>query len=167
LSTWAEALLASGLDCEFVDLKGLAASRKAVSQAIPTAAASVFFCHGKPEALLGHHESILDAGNANLAADRIVVAIACSSARTLGMTAVLEGAVGFIGFSQILVWCPDFGKEFGEAAISGVREMAKGTTLGGAAETIRKCFAQLAKTFSESFDRSGAENAILGMIAAH
>jgi hypothetical protein len=82
----------SGLCCELVDLKGLAASRKAVSQEIPKGAASVFFCHGTPEALLGHHESILDAGNANLTAERIVVAIACSPARTLGIAAVLEGA---------------------------------------------------------------------------
>jgi hypothetical protein len=65
------------------------------------------------------------------------------------------------------VWCPDFAKEFGEAATSGVREIAKGATLGDAAETIRKSFAQLAKTFSESFGRSGAENAVLGMVFAH
>ncbi len=60
-----------------------------------------------------------------------------------------------------------FRKEFGEAATSGIREMAKGATLGDAAETIRKSFAQLAKTFSESFGRSGAENAVLGMVCAH
>jgi len=165
LAKWAEALLTS-LDCEFVDLKGLAASRGGTSGALTTTAASLFFCHGTPEALLGHGGPLLDAKNANLTAGRIIVAVACSAARVLGTATVLEGAIGFLGFNQELSWCPDFAEEFGEAAVSGIREMAKGATLAEAADTTRRSFVQLSKSLSENFGKTGAENAVFGMIAA-
>jgi hypothetical protein len=77
--------------------------------------------------------------NADLLANKIVYAVACHSAKTLGSTAVGSGTISYIGYWSYVWTAPgDSAEGFMESANAGLRVLARdGGTTGEAYRAIR------------------------------
>ncbi len=66
--------------------------------------------HGAADRLAGHdHKIIIDFKSAKIQKDAMVYAVSCKSAKELGVEAVVQGAKGYVGYTEdfILVSQPD------------------------------------------------------------
>ncbi len=61
----------------------------------------VLLCgHGEDDRVYGERETILDSGNVNVLADKVVHALSCSSVKVLGELAAKSGARAYIGYAE-------------------------------------------------------------------
>jgi hypothetical protein len=163
LSNWAEMFVRTQPNCLIVNLQGRSASRRRLASAVTfQCSACFFFCHGTQSALIGNDESILDDANANLTHGLIIIAIACHSAKALGVSVIKEGAVGFWGFNDLLIWAPEFTEEFGHAAVSGALALVRGLTLAESALAMRQAY----KDLVEKLRSSRSSNSMIASMAA-
>jgi hypothetical protein len=149
------------------DLHGSAVTRAAVEADMSASRVTLFFGHGFKSRLQGYTSDVLDLSNISKSWDRIVVAIACWSAVTLGPAAISAGADAYLGFDEAMVWLTgDPDKRFGPAATSGVRKMiTSGSDIAACATTMKSEFDSVF-AFYKTGAGSGSPNAVLGWLAA-
>jgi hypothetical protein len=139
LSNWAATLSKSSLPVAItVDLASAAATRAAVDAELPKHELLVFFGHGTPNRLLGASVDLVDSMNVGLVANFSILAVACSSADSLGPIALSKRVQTYLGFKKRLVWItgdPDF--KFGPAFCSGPEEMMNHNKMSDALQKMK------------------------------
>jgi hypothetical protein len=113
----------------------------------------VFFCHGRADAL-GNREILLDVDNVAKLGNRVVIAVACHSARELGVRAISDGVGAYIGFDDRLHWEEHEKWRFGEAITDGVIAILNGASVEAACQIIRERLDQLVIYFKEGRGKS-------------
>jgi hypothetical protein len=83
-----------------------------------------FIDHGKKDKLFGADDkALIDTENIGLLKNKLVYAIACKSASTLGRKALKSKAVGYIGFTDSFHIIPDAANTFGYCFLSGLQSI--------------------------------------------
>jgi hypothetical protein len=121
-------------------------ARGAIDDAVAMATHVFYFGHGERDALvakvgwLRRWRRLVD--HANLpGSGRIVVAVACLSAKELGPDLARNGGVeAYIGWAGKMSWPPDAPDPICLAITSGIRELADGGTVGDGASTMSNGF---------------------------
>jgi hypothetical protein len=110
-------------------------------KAIKSAELLLYYGHGDWRKLTAEVD-LLDEYNIRLAAGRSISAVACRSARELGLEAVVRfGATGYLGFSQdVLFMDPDPGDVFLKAFKSSAESVLDGESLEQSAAALRRGF---------------------------
>lgn len=134
---------------KIVEVQGRAATRTAVEAGIRGARGIAFFGHGKKKMLRGL-EPLLDTDNVQLAANSIVVAVACSSADNLGKKAIRVGVRTYIGFSDKLLSIEDEDERFGAAIAEGVSILLHGGTAAKAHAAMERNLRDLINYYDEA-----------------
>jgi hypothetical protein len=148
------------------DFASTAASRAAVDNTLPLNDALFFFGHGTLAKLLGATSDLVDAGNVALASGHAIVAIACSSADTLGPLAINSGVEAFIGFTRKLVWISgDPDRQFQPAICSGPESLMQGSSIKDATQAMQNALAQVENYYHHGAGRS-SPNAAIGFLSA-
>ena len=123
------------------DLAGSSATRTAVDTAMPGMRCVVFFGHGSYTELLGGSGALVDTANVANARNAILAAIACSSAKVLGLDAVSQGVEAYLGFSEKFVWLSgDPDGQFAPAAKKGLLTLLSGSDAGQALADMAQAF---------------------------
>lgn len=113
ISAWAGLMvsLAKGKVATVVDLAGSRASFKEFSSVMKKFSTAFVFIngHGNRNSVCGHDgEPLLTVGqNESLISGSVVYALSCSSARTLGYSAVQSGCRSYIGYEEDFVFAYD------------------------------------------------------------
>lgn len=108
------------------DLASGTATRNAVDAELPQHEATFFFGHGTATKLLGAGADLVDAANVGYAAGHAILAIACSSADTLGPIAIQNNVEAYLGFTRKLTWVSgDPDGQFEPAICAGARDSSK------------------------------------------
>jgi Peptidase family C25 len=152
LSNWWSLVPPSGYAAS--EVRGRGTTRKKVERELAGSSAVFYLGHGTETSLVGR-ENLMDARNIRLAAGKLVVAIACSSAEHLGDWAYKAGATGYLGFARELLSVQPYNDRFGRAAIAGISAVLTKRSLGNAAEEMKFQFAELAKYFETLDDWDG------------
>lgn len=107
---WAEPVIgkARKRNFEVLDLKEAKANAKDFAGRMKKVKPNLLFLngHGNSESIAGHNNEILISldKNKKLLGDKIIYALACSSAKKLGKSAVKNGAKCFIGYKEDFVF---------------------------------------------------------------
>lgn len=142
-SDWGRQLLplfaSNGWTCEAI--VGSDATRKRVVAALQAELGKqglfVFLDHGSADALAGCDGPVIDASNVALLANKVVYAIACDAAKTLGSLALKKGVCGFLGFQQKYYIWPSSPQVYGRCLLSGLKAMiTEGSSLDQARQRI-------------------------------
>jgi len=131
------------------DLRGRACTRAAFEEAVRASDVAFYFGHGEYDRLFGK-ASLLDAENVEVTSGRIVMAVACSSARDLGKKAVKAGALGYLGFTErlILPLKNQFALgAFRKASIAGMLCLLQGGSLKRAHSQMTQAFDKVVNYF--------------------
>lgn len=112
-----------------------------------------YFGHGGPSDWLGRG-SLLSPVSARATADKIVIAIACDSAMSLGPACVGAGARAYVGFRDRLTWSTAASAEFG-AVIAGALSgfVRYGDPVGSGVTRMRDGFAAIVDKFKHGSGR--------------
>jgi hypothetical protein len=166
LSNWANNLKNRPLaapNTVTTDLVGPHATRNAVEAALPGHAAVFFFGHGISTMLLGGTGAVIDKGNIALAANKAIIAIACSSAETLGRLAVRQfGVSAYLGFSRELVFFADPDHLFEQAFCAGAAALLDGRTM----RTVRLNMKLALLGVANHYRQDGRSDAVMYYLAA-
>jgi len=171
LSSWAAGLrnlaAASGHVSIGSDLASGSATRPAVDAALPGYEGLFFFGHGTPTKLLGAGVDLVDTSNVALAANHAIVAIACSSADTLGQTAVHQNGVGaYLGLTRKLTWVKDDPDgQFEPAICSGPRRLSQYGTMNDALADMQSELQNVVNHYHSGAGKATA-NAAIGFLSA-
>jgi hypothetical protein len=166
LSEWADLL--AGLELPLSDLRDLAgdkADRSSVEHYLRTHDASFFFCHGRPDALLGADSVIVDFANIESARGRIIVALACHSALDLGERAIKHGVVGYVGFDHRLCISLHGRERFGHAVIKGLVKLLSGGSVAEAVEAMQIEFENLVEYYMYGPGAADTHNPSIWLLA--
>ncbi len=167
LSSWAAALKSvSTIHSITTDLASAAATRAAVDAGLPAHDAILFFGHGTPTKLRAATVNLVDATNVGLAAQKAVIAVACSSADILGTTAISQGVIAYLGFTKKLLWVTgDPDTQFQPAFSAGIEKFMNGATIDDAAVEIRSKLQSVVDYYHSGAGRSSPNN-VLGFLTA-
>jgi hypothetical protein len=168
LSTWGATLNSfSGSRATIgADLPSAAATRAAVDSSLPQHNGLFFFGHGTPTKLLGASSDLLDVNNVSLASGGAIVAIACSSADTLGPAAIKSGVEAYIGFTKKLTWISgDPDRKFQPAICSGAETLMQGGSMKDAVGAMQKALSQVENYYHSGAGRTSPDAAI-GFLSA-
>ena len=149
------------------DLSGTSATRTAVDSAIPGMRCVVFFGHGSYTELLGANGALVDTANVAKAKNSILVAIACSSAKVLGLDATNQGADVYLGFSEKFVWISgDPDGQFEPAAKKGLLTLLARGDAGQALTAMAQAFDDV-KNYYLNGAGKGSTNSTAGWLSAY
>lgn len=110
ISAWAEETIAKlkAKNLQFIALKNDRATRSVLESMLKKHNPSLVFLngHGGPDLVCGHNDEVLlQAGQNDTAlAGTVAYALSCSSARTLGPSAVTNGAVAYVGYTEDFIF---------------------------------------------------------------
>jgi hypothetical protein len=142
------------------------ANRASIPPALLNAHCVLFYGHGGDAELLGASGPIIDTENVGLAKGAILVAVACSSAKVLGPTAVSQGLRAYLGFRDRFVWVSRDPEGCFEAAINaGVHRVVRGDTMEEAVTTMRDGLGDVVEYYLNGQGRK-SPNRALGWLAA-
>lgn len=170
LSSWAVGVknlaAASRTTSIGVDLASGGATRAAVDLELSKHEATFFFGHGTPTKLLGAGADLVDVANVGLAAGRGILAIACSSANTLGLTAVQNNVEAYLGFTKKLTWVSgDPDGQFEPAICAGARDLIKGSSMRSAHREMQVELDKVVAYYHSGVGRT-SPNAAIGFLSA-
>lgn len=106
LHVWANRLIEEcSREHTFIQLDGKKATRKRVHGILEKKNIDVALLngHGSDSCIMGHNEIIIDENNANLLSDKVVHALSCHTAKTLGPVAKSNGAKTYVGYKEKFV----------------------------------------------------------------
>lgn len=148
------------------DLFHSAADRPTVEKALASCRAILFLGHGRKSRLQGATTDLIDTANVVKAKGRIIVAIACWSAHTLGPYAIANGIEAYLGFDDMLGCLKgDPDNQFGPACISGIELMLNGKDIGDALATMLKKFDDVFDYYRNGAGKASSD-AVLGWLLA-
>jgi len=148
------------------DLASSGATRTAVDNALPGHVALFFFGHGTPAKLLGGSSDLVDANNVGLAAGHAIVAIACSSADTLGPIAINNGVEAYLGFTKKLTWISgDPDGKFQPAICCGPEQLMQGGMIKDAVCAMQNALGTVVNYYHSGTGRNSPDAAI-GFLSA-
>jgi len=149
-----------------VDLASGAATRAAVDLELPNHEATFFCGHGTPTKLRGAGIDLVDAANVGLAAKRGILAIACSSADTLGPAAIQNNVKAYLGFTKKLTWVTgDPDGQFEPAICAGARQLINGGDMRSAHQEMQVELDKVVAYYHSGAGRT-SPNAGLGFVSA-
>ena len=150
------------------DIYASSAVRSTFSGAVGNADCVLFFGHGSETELLGERNvAFVDGMNISLAAGKVFIAVACSSARVLGPVAIQNSVKSYLGFNGLLVWIHgDPNNQFQPATTIGIRRLLLGGTTGDARLKMFEAFGNAVDFYLNGTGR-GTANSAIGWLAAY
>lgn len=141
-----------------IDLTGLTVTRPAVEGELSSAQAVFFFGHGDWDGLLNRRIVVVDTNNIGKAVGKIIFAIACKSAHTLGDAAQKVGVHGYLGFDEDIIWVTGVSRQMtGIACTAGAKQLLLNQgTLSDAANAMRQEFDNIIRYFKYGAGKSNA-----------
>lgn len=151
---------------QITDLASASATRAAVDAGLSSNDLIIFFGHGTASRLRGSSVDLVDVANIGVAANKGIVAIACSSAEILGAAAIKYGVSAYLGFTAKLVWVTgDPDDRFRPALCAGAEALLAPNQMDDA---FRFMFQELTNVadYYHSGDGRKKPNATLGYVCA-
>ncbi|MBI3680489.1 MAG: hypothetical protein HY235_08835 [Acidobacteria bacterium] len=169
MSDWAMRLLSHPLVQAYSLqlLKRAEVSRISAETAASSAIVTFYFGHGEWNRLYSIRTDLLDFENIRAAAGKLLVAIACRSARELGLFATAEaGVLAYIGFSHDLILPgEDHAGLFEDAVRAGILSLLGGSTVREATRRIKNKFTEAAVYYATR--GRNHQDAVLASAFAH
>ena len=159
---------------DVVDLEGDLATRVDLRLALDEKDPAFFVAcgHGSPTRLAGQYDALgrpdimLDLGNADWMAGRVVYLLSCSTGKELGPKIIEQGGIAYIGYSEDFYWIvmdPNrpggdlYARGFGSATATVVLTLLRGGTVQAAYKNSVKTFDKYIEYWRQSEDPFGRE----------